>query len=151
MFELSIKYTIFYYISPSPVHPTGFYFCFFPGFFAILVVSQLMIGIVSQLMIGFRIMGVQKGRYGLPKIQFSSKVAKFAGKIGIYLTLIFRIDYFSCAILIFWDMIDIVFFSYRKKMGFLKKLHFLLLFLCASFLSRWPLLRGEGSAYPYLG
>ena len=33
--------------------------------------------------------GVQKGRFGRPKVQFSSKVAKFARKIGIDLTLIF--------------------------------------------------------------
>ena len=33
--------------------------------------------------------GVQKGRFGRPKIEFSSKVAKLAGKIGIDLMLIF--------------------------------------------------------------
>ena len=34
-------------------------------------------------------LGVQKRPFGHPKIQFSSKVFKFAGKIGIDLTLIF--------------------------------------------------------------
>ena len=33
--------------------------------------------------------GDQKGRFGRPKIEFSSKVAKFAGQIGIDLTLIY--------------------------------------------------------------
>ena len=35
------------------------------------------------------------------KIKFSSKVTKFAGKIGIDLTLIFSINDFCCAILSF--------------------------------------------------
>ena len=34
-------------------------------------------------------MGVQRIRFGRPKIQFSLKVAKLAGQIGIDLTLIF--------------------------------------------------------------
>ena len=34
-------------------------------------------------------MSVQEGRYGYPKIKFSSYVAKFAGKIGIELMLFF--------------------------------------------------------------
>ena len=33
--------------------------------------------------------GVQKGRFGCPKIQLSSKVAKFAGQVGIDLTLLY--------------------------------------------------------------
>ena len=36
------------------------------------------------------------GRFGLPKIQLSPKVAEFVGYIGIYLTLIFRINDFLC-------------------------------------------------------
>ena len=52
-------------------------------------------------------MGVQNRRFGRPKIQFFPKVAKFAGKIEIDLTLIFFcIDDFFCAIYSFWDMID---------------------------------------------
>ena len=42
-------------------------------------------------------MGVQKGRFGHPKIQFPSKVNKFTGKIGIDLPLIFCINDFFCA------------------------------------------------------
>ena len=45
----------------------------------------------------FRVMSVKKERYDRPKIKFSSIVAKFAGKIGIDLTLIFRINVFFCA------------------------------------------------------
>ena len=41
--------------------------------------------------------GVQKGHFGCPKIQFYSKMAKFAGWTGIDLTLIFCIfDFFLC-------------------------------------------------------
>ena len=38
--------------------------------------------------------GVQKWRFGRPKIHFFSKMAKFAGKTGIDLTLIFHINDF---------------------------------------------------------
>ena len=37
---------------------------------------------------------VHKGRFGLPKIELSSKVAKFAGWIGIDPAFIFRINDF---------------------------------------------------------
>ena len=60
--------------------------------------------------IAFRRMDFQKERFGHPKIQFSSKVAKFAGKIAIDLTLIFCMNDFFCAILSFWDKNDFVFF-----------------------------------------
>ena len=46
-------------------------------------------------------MGVQKGPFGHPKDKFSLKVAKFAGQIGIYLTLIFCMNDFVCATLSF--------------------------------------------------
>ena len=46
-------------------------------------------------------MVVQKGRFGRTKIKFSTKVFKFAGKIGIDLTLIFCMNEFFCAILSF--------------------------------------------------
>ena len=49
-----------------------------------------------HIILRFRVMGVQKGRYGCLKIKFSSEVAKFAGKIGIDLTFIFRIYDFLC-------------------------------------------------------
>ena len=45
--------------------------------------------------------GVQKGRYGRPKLQISSKMTKFAGKIRIDLTLIFPMNEFFRAILSF--------------------------------------------------
>ena len=53
---------------------------------------------------------VQNRRFGRPKIPISSKVAKFAGQIGIDLALIFCIYDFSFVILNFWDMIDLVYF-----------------------------------------
>ena len=40
--------------------------------------------------------GVRKGRFRRPKIQFSSKLANFAAKIGTDLTLIFYINVFLC-------------------------------------------------------
>ena len=46
---------------------------------------------------------------GAPKKYLSSRVSKFAGKIGIDLALIFSMNDFSCVILSFWDMIDFVF------------------------------------------
>ena len=42
---------------------------------------------------------VPKGRFGRPKLQLSSKMAKFAGQIGIDPTLIFCVNDFFCAIL----------------------------------------------------
>ena len=48
----------------------------------------------TKILSRFRVMGIQKGRYGRPIIQFSPKVAKFAGKIGIDLTIIFFINEF---------------------------------------------------------
>ena len=45
--------------------------------------------------------GVQKGRFGHPKIQFSSKAAKFVGEIGNDIMLIFCTHDFFCAILSF--------------------------------------------------
>ena len=53
----------------------------------------------------------KRGRFGRSKIQLSSKVAKFAGWIGIDLTLNFCPYDFFCAILNFSDMINFVFFS----------------------------------------
>ena len=44
---------------------------------------------------------IQNGRSGRPKIQLSSKVAKFAGKIGIDLPFIFCMPDYPCAILSF--------------------------------------------------
>ena len=61
--------------------------------------------------------GVQKGRFGCPKIQLSLKVAKFAKQIGIDLALIFCMNDFFCAILSFWDIVIFVlseFFSSKK-------------------------------------
>ena len=50
----------------------------------------------------FRVMGIQKGRYGHPKIKFSSKVAKFAEKIRIDLIMIlFTNSFFFCVTLSF--------------------------------------------------
>ena len=47
-------------------------------------------------------MSDQKGRFGGRKIKFSSKVAKFAGKIGIELTLIYCMyDFFFVRFLVF--------------------------------------------------
>ena len=63
--------------------------------------TKYMLNISYHIISRFRFMGVQMGRYGRPKIQFSSKVAKFAEKIGIDLTLIFCIYDFFCAILSF--------------------------------------------------
>ena len=50
--------------------------------------------------------GVQKGYFGRPKIQLSSKVTKFAGYIGITLALIFCINDFFFTILSFWDTVN---------------------------------------------
>ena len=47
-------------------------------------------------------MGVKKGRFGRLKIQFSSKVAKFVGKIGIEQTLIFCTNDFFVRFLVLW-------------------------------------------------
>ena len=63
-----------------------------------------------HIMSSFQVMGVQKGRFGRPKVKFSLKLAKFTGKIGIDQKIIFCIDDFFCAILSFRDMIDFVFF-----------------------------------------
>ena len=53
---------------------------------------------------------VQKGRFWHSKIQLSSKVAKFAGKIEIDLALSCCIhDFFLCVILSFRDMIDFIY------------------------------------------
>ena len=47
-------------------------------------------------------MGAQKRHFRCPKIKFSSKVAKFARKIEIDLTIIFRInDFYFMRILVF--------------------------------------------------
>ena len=46
-------------------------------------------------------MDVQKGRFGRPKIQFTSIVSKFAVKIGIDLSLIFHINDFFVRFLLF--------------------------------------------------
>ena len=46
-------------------------------------------------------MSVQNGRYGRQKINFSSKVAKFAGKIGTDWTFIHRIYDFFVRFLVF--------------------------------------------------
>ena len=54
----------------------------------------------------FCVMVVQKVQKHAQKIKFSSKVAKFAGTIGIDLTIIFCMNDFFCVILSFWDMID---------------------------------------------
>ena len=48
----------------------------------------------------FRVMGVLKVQKDAQKIEFSSKVANFEGKIGIDLKIIFRINIF-CTILSF--------------------------------------------------
>ena len=45
--------------------------------------------------------GVQRVRFGHPAIQLSSQMAKFAGLIGIDLTLILYINDFFCLILSF--------------------------------------------------
>ena len=52
---------------------------------------------ISHIILRLGATGVQKGLFGHPKIQVFSKVAKFAGKIGIDLTLIFCInDFLLC-------------------------------------------------------
>ena len=66
------------------------------------------------------------------QIQLSSKVAKFAGWIEIDLALIFCKNNFFCAILIFWDMINFVFFFVREQ----KSEEFF--FLVDGFASRTP-------------
>ena len=55
----------------------------------------------EKIILRFRMMGVQKGRYGRPKIKFSSKQSIYAGKIEIDLTLIFCMNDIFCAILSF--------------------------------------------------
>ena len=46
--------------------------------------------VLKNILSRFRVMGVQKGRYGCPKIRF----AKFVRNIGIHLTLIFHVNDF---------------------------------------------------------
>ena len=49
----------------------------------------------------FGVAAVQKGCFGRPKIQLSSKVAKFAGWVGIDPTLISSINDFFVRLLVF--------------------------------------------------
>ena len=63
-------------------------------------------------------MGFRKGRFGNPKVEFSSKVAEFAGKIVIDLTLIFYKNNFFVRFLVFFlDMIDFVFYPFVMHSG----------------------------------
>ena len=67
-------------------------------------------------------MGVQKGRFGRRKIRFSSKVAKFARKIGIDLKIIFCLnDFFVQFLVLKYNRFYIFPFAMHSGLGNLMK------------------------------